>query len=150
MFIQTQFKSKCVRDLEDVIIVSKAVKTDNEIVIDYKLCSDGIKENKLVLKRDKSTAEFLKRHGVVHSWRPQDGLIKMFSKNIIATFSNKQVVMEERETSYMWEDIDVSNISALTLAAFNEYDKTPFADKVYSMFYYYLPVGTINRLATIG
>jgi hypothetical protein len=147
MFIQTQFKSKCVRDLEDAIVVTKAVKTYTQIVINYKLCKDGVKENRLVIKRDKSGAEFLKRHGVVHTWRPQDGLIKMFSKNIIATFTNKNVVMEERETSYMWEDIDVSKISALTLAAFNEYDKTPFADKVHSMFYYYLPVGCFDKIA---
>jgi hypothetical protein len=148
MFTQTQFKSKCLRDFEDEIRVVSAVKTDDEISIKYHFAG---KEKRLVLKRDKETAEFLKRHSIIHTWRPQDGLIRMFSKSFINLYHKKGFVHEEREVPYKWDDIDATTIvSAQNLAACNEFDQVSIIDKVYSMFYYYLPIGTLNRLALIG
>jgi hypothetical protein len=147
MFITSQYKNKCIRDFEDIIVIRKAVKTYSHIKIYYTF--DG-KEKVLTLSRDKETAEFLKRHEFIWKWRPENGLVRMLTRSFITTSNKKGVIQGEREVPFLWEDIDVTKVSAQNMAACYEYDQVDLFEKAYSMFYYYLPVGTINRLATIG
>jgi hypothetical protein len=119
--IPINFRLKCLMDIEAAIQVPDKgffVRNANSI----RLCYSVDKNIKYInLPTRETAADFLTRHGIIHSYAILKDEVKLYGKTIITIAGPKGVpVQMERLLPVMWEEIQLNAAQVQSFAALHE------------------------------